>query len=363
MSRGAGPDEIKRAYRQAAMKFHPDRNPDDPEAEQRFKMSAEAYEVLSDPQKRQRYDRYGKEGLSGAGMHDFGHMGVEDIFSMFEDILGGGSFGGRRRSSRGVDLQTQVTMTLAEVATGAERTLEFSRRDHCDACSGTGATPGSKKRSCTTCGGYGKVEQSSGFGILLGRVVTLCPSCGGRGSVAVSPCRNCSGSGRAQKQRVLNVQIPAGIQDGQAVRVRGEGEPGDDGANRGDLHCYVRVEDHPFLDRQGNDLVCRVPLGFTQAALGSAVEVPTLTGKAELNVPRGTQHGQVFKLSGMGLPDIRTGRKGDELVQVLIEIPKRLNTEQERLLREFAETEDRTVLPESKRFFERVVEYFSGQES
>lgn len=362
VSQGAASDEIKRAYRQAALKYHPDRNPDDPDAETHFKEAAEAYEVLSDPQKRQRYDRFGKEGLSSAGMHDFGHMGVEDIFSMFEDILGAGPFGSRRRASRGVDLQTQVILSLAEVATGAERTLEFMRRDFCDACSGTGAAPGSKKRSCATCGGYGQVEQSTGFGILLGRVVTSCPTCRGRGSVVVTACGGCGGSGRAQKERVLTVQVPAGVHDGQAVRIRGEGEPGADGTTRGDLHCYVRIKEHPFLERQGNDLVCRMPVSFTQAALGSRVEVPTLTGKADLKIPRGTQHGQVFRLGGQGLPDIRSGRRGDELVQVMIEIPRKLNAGQEKLLRDFAETEDRTVLPESRGFFEKLVDYLSGDD-
>ncbi|UCG31714.1 MAG: molecular chaperone DnaJ [Phycisphaerales bacterium] len=367
VSRDAGPEEIKRAYRKGALKYHPDRNPDDPEAEARFKEMAEAYEVLSDPQKRQRYDRYGHAGLAGVGVHDFGHMGVEDIFSMFEDIFAGTPFGGRhagfgRRGARGVDLQTTVELTLAEVVTGAERTLEFERRDFCDECGGSGAAPGSEKRTCATCGGYGKVEQSTGFGILLGRVVTACPTCSGRGTLVVTPCKGCSGTGRAPKRRVLTVKIPPGIYDGQSVALRGEGEPSEDGTGRGDLHCYVRVAEHPFLERSRNDLVCRLPISFTQAALGAKIEVPTLTGKADLKIPRGAQHGQVFKLAGMGLPDLRSGRKGDELVQVLIEIPRKLNAEQEKLLRQFAETEDKTVLPESSGFFDKLVDYFSGQD-
>lgn len=366
VSRDAPPEEIKRAYRKAALKYHPDRNPDNAEAEAKFKETAEAYEVLSDPQRRRRYDQFGHAGMAGMGMHDFGHMGVEDIFSMFEDIFAGTPFGSRRaggfRGGRGVDLQTTVEITLAEVATGAERTLEFERRDFCDECGGSGAAPGSKKRTCPTCGGYGKVEQSSGFGILLGRMVTACPACQGRGTLVVTPCRRCAGAGRAPKPRVLTVKIPPGIHDGQSIALRGEGEPGEDGTMRGHLHCYVRVAEHPFLDRQNNHLVCRVPIGFTQAALGAKVEVPTLTGKAELKIPRGTQHGQVFKLAGLGLPDMRSGRKGDELVQVLVEIPKKLNTEQEKILRQFAETEDNTVLPESRGFFEKLVDYLSGQD-
>lgn len=359
VDRSASPDEIKRAYRKAALKYHPDRNKDDPEAETRFKEAAEAYEVLSDSQKRAHYDRYGHQGLSGAGMHDFSHMGVDDIFSIFSDIFGGG-FGGRRSASRGVDLQIEVELTFEEVATGAERTLEYDRRDFCDECTGSGAAAGSELRTCPSCGGYGQVEQASGFGSLFGRVVTTCPSCRGRGSLLVSPCKACRGSGRTVKKRVVTVQIPPGIHDGQAIRVRGEGEPGENGTTRGDVHCYVRVEQHRFFERNGNDLVCRMPISFTQAALGGTVKIPTLNGKAEVKIPKGTQHGHLFRLQNQGLPDLRSGRRGDEIVQVMIEIPKKLNKEQERLLREFAETEDKSVLPASKGFLEQVIDYLSG---
>lgn len=358
VSRDAAPEEIKKAYRRLAHKHHPDRNQGTPESEVKFKEAAEAYEVLSDPTKRSRYDQYGHAGLSGAGVHDFSRMHVDDIFSMFTDILGG--FGGGRRRSRGADLQAEVTISLADVATGTERSLEFSRRDFCESCGGNGAAPGSRREPCSTCGGYGQVEQTGGLGGLFGRVITACPACRGRGSTISAPCPGCSGSGRTIKQRIVTVQVPPGIQDGQAIRVRGEGEPGEDGSDRGDLHCYVRVSKHPFLERHGNDLVCRMPLSFTQAALGAQTEVPTLTGKADLKVPAGTQHGQVFRLRGMGLPDIRSGRKGDELVQVMIEIPTRLNKDQQQLLRDFAKTEDRSVLPESKGFFDRLMNYLGG---
>jgi len=364
VSRDASPDEIKRAYRKAALKYHPDRNKDDPEAERKFKEAAEAYEVLSDPEKRQRYDRYGHRGLSGVQMHDFTHMGVEDIFSMFEDIFGGSIFGGRaRRANRGVDLQTEIELTLSEVATGVERTLEFERNDYCDECGGSGAAPGSKRQTCATCGGYGQVERASGFGILFGRVVSTCPVCRGRGTVVTTPCAKCRGSGRYPKRRVLTVRIPPGAYDGAVVRVRGEGEPGENGSVRGDLHCYIRVAPHPFFERHGNDIVCRVPISFTQAALGAKIEVPTLTGRAEVAIPRGTQHGQVLRLVGQGLPDSRTGSRGDELVQILVEVPKKLTKRQEQLLREFAQTEDKSVLPESKGFFEKLKEYFANQEA
>ncbi len=361
VSRNASAEEVKKAYRKCALKYHPDRNRDDPDAEKKFKEAAEAYEVLGDQSKRARYDQFGHQGVSGGGMHDFTHMGADDIFSMFNDIFGG-AFGGRRTSRRrGADLQAEVQVTLREVATGADKELSFTRDDVCGECEGTGAAKGSERRNCTTCGGYGQVEQAGGFGGLFGRVVTNCPACHGRGTVVTTPCGRCRGSGKYPKKRVVNIKIPAGIHDGQAVRVRGEGEPGEPGTSPGDLHCYVRVQGHEFLERSNNDLVCPMPISFSQAALGARIEVPTLSGKAELTVPAGTQYGQVFRMTGLGLPDLRTGRSGDQLVQVLVEIPKRMTEEQERLLREFAATEDRSVLPESKGFFDRVVEYFSGQ--
>lgn len=359
IARDALPDQVKKAYRRQAHKYHPDRN-SDPGAEGKFKAAAEAYEVLADTAKRQRYDQFGHAGLSGTGVHDFSHMGAEDIFSMFTDIFSGAFGGGRHRRGRGADLKTEVELTLAEVLTGAERSIEFSLRDVCDSCGGTGAAVGSQRKTCETCGGYGQVEQAGGLGSLFGRVITSCPACQGRGSVIVAPCDACRGAGRVARKRTVTAQIPAGIHDGQAIRLRGEGEPGEDGADRGDLHCYIRVKPHPFLERHDNDLLCRMPLSFTQAALGAKVEVPTLAGKVELSVPHGTQHGQLFRLGGLGLPDIRFGRRGDEIVQILIEIPKELTKHQEELLRDFAGTEDRSVMPESKRFFEKLMDYFSG---
>ncbi len=359
IDRGAAPEQIKKAYRRLAYKFHPDRNKDDG-AEQRFKEAAEAYEVLADPTKRQRYDQHGHAGLSGVGVHDFSHMGVDDIFSMFTDIFGGSFGGGRRRQRHGADLQTEVELSLQNVLTETERTIEFGRRESCDQCGGSGAAPGSERRTCPTCGGYGQVEQTGGMGALFGRVITSCPSCQGRGSAVRTPCRACRGAGLVTKNRVVTVRIPAGIHEGQAIRVRGEGEPGENGAPRGDLHCYVRVKPHTFLERHNNDVICRMPISFSQAALGAKVEVPTLTGRAALTIPQGTQHGQTFRLGGQGVPDLRTGRRGDELVQVMIEIPRRLSKSQAALLREFAETEDKSVLPESKGFFDKLVDYFSN---
>jgi len=365
VERSAGGDEIKRAYRRIALRYHPDKNPDDADAERQFKECAEAYEVLSDAEKRARYDRYGHEGLRGVGMHDFSRMGFDDIFSMFDDIFGGGIFGGRRGrgpagASRGYDIETQITLTLQEVLTGVEKGIEFKRRDYCEHCGGRGSEPGHEPAACEQCGGQGQVARA-GMGGLF-RMVTTCPQCQGRGSRITHPCGQCQGTGRVVKNRMLSIRVPAGVRDGQAVRLANEGEPGTAGGGRGDLYCYVKVESHPFLLRNDDDLVVRVPIGFSQAALGATIEVPSLSGRKDMEIPAGTQHGTVLSIKGQGLPDIRTGRRGSLLVQVLVEIPKKLTKEQERLLRQFAKTEDKSVLPESRGFFDKLKDYFAGQE-
>ena len=357
VARDASGDQIKSAYRKLALKYHPDRNRD-PDAKGRFKEAAEAYEVLSDATKRARYDRYGHEGLSGVGMHDFSSMRTGDIFSIFGDIFGEAfGFGEGAGSARGYDLEASVELTLEEVATGVEKSLEFERQDICPQCSGSGAEPGSRRDTCHTCGGYGKVERQSGMGFFVSRVVTPCPTCQGRGYRVSTPCRKCGGRGRTAVQRVLNVKIPAGVHEGQAVRVRGEGEPGADGTRRGDLHCYVRVKPHAFFQRDGNHLVCPVPVSFTQAALGAESDVPTLSGHEPVTIAPGTQHGTVVRLSGQGLPDLRTSRRGDQLVVVAVEVPKKLTKRQKELLREFSDTEDKHVMPQSKGFFEKLADY------
>ena len=356
LQRAAGPDDIKRAYRRGALKFHPDNyRGDKAEAEGKFKELAEAYEVLSDPQKRQLYDRYGHDGLRGAGVHDFSSMGFGDIFSMFEDILGFGSGGRGRGAGRGYDLETVVSLTLEEVATGVDKTLEFERMDFCDACGGSGAKPGTEPKRCSTCGGYGQVEVSGGGFFSM---VRACPACGGRGTVIVDPCPDCRGSGRQKKQRVLTVHVPPGVADGQVVRMRGEGEAAEGGGMRGDLRCYVRVEAHPMLARAGADLVCQVPITFAQAALGADIDVPTLAGKETVRVPPATQPGDTIRIKRRGLPDRRTGRTGDQIVQVFIEVPRKLSDRQEQLLRDLADAENIDVLPARKGFFEKLKEYF-----
>ncbi len=360
VQRSATADEIKRSYRQAALKFHPDKNPGNKEAEHKFKECSEAYEVLSDPEKRKLYDAYGHDGLRGTAVHDYQHMETDDIFSIFNDILGGrsGGRGGRGRASRGYDLETQVVVTLQDVAKGCDREIDFTRQENCSLCNGTGAKEGSKRRICSTCGGQGKVAQR-GFGGMF-QMVTTCPSCLGQGSMVEKPCPQCDGAGLSPVKRTLKVHIPPGIHDGQAVGVRGEGELGEGGGHRGDLHVYVRVEEHPFFQRHENDLIVQVPVSIVQAALGAEVEVPTLFGKSSLHVQPGTQHGEVIKLKGLGLPDIQGGRQGNLLAHVLLEVPRKLSRKQEQLLREYASLEEQSVLPAQKNFFEKLKDYLVG---
>jgi molecular chaperone DnaJ len=366
----ASADDVKRAYRRLAIKYHPDKNPGDKDAEAKFKECAEAYEVLSDSDKRARYDQFGHAGLQGSGVHDFSRMNVEDIFGALnlEDIFGdlfGSGFGGRSRRTtargphRGYDLETVVELTLNDVASGVEKSIEFTRQDNCEDCSGSGSAKGSSPSKCPACGGSGQVAQAGLGGFF--QMVSTCPKCRGSGKVITNPCKTCRGSGKVPKKRLVTVKIPAGVHEGQSVRVAGEGEPGFYGGPRGDLYCYVRLKEHPFLQRDGVNLIAVVPISFTQAALGGIIEVPGLTSMKELKIPPGTQSGDVFRIKGQGLPDIRTKRSGDELVQVIIEIPKKLNSQQEELLRKFAETEDITVLPKSRGFFEKLKQYFNNK--
>jgi molecular chaperone DnaJ len=352
VERNASGEEIKRAYRRLAMKHHPDRNPGDAEAEAKFKECAEAYEVLSDSQRRAIYDKYGHAGLRETPGHDFRSMNVEDIFSMFNDIFGGGfmggGMGGRGRAGprgvpRGYDLETEVEITLEEVFNGAEREIEFKRLDVCQTCSGSGAKPGTEPSKCTTCGGVGQVIQT-GLGGMF-RMQTTCPHCRGRGKVVTERCANCRGNGRISVRRKLTVKVPAGILDGQIVRVQGEGEPpppemsqSGDGI-RGDLHVVVRVQDHERFERDGDDLLFAAPIAFTQMALGATVQVPSLDGPREVNIPPGTQHGEIFRIASAGLPNLRSGKRGDLIVVAQLVVPRKLNESQKKLLAEYARTE------------------------
>lgn len=364
IDRGAGEGDVKRAYRKLAMKHHPDRNPGDAEAETKFKESAEAYEVLSNAEKRRRYDQFGHAGLRGTSGHDFSHMDAGDIFSMFGDIFGeGGPFSGSRRRrgrqgpKRGYDLQTQTDVTLEEVWAGVEREIEFTRQDLCESCKGSGAAPGAEPVACVTCGGAGEVTQS-GLGGMF-RMVTTCPACAGAGKTIRDKCNTCLGDGRQPKKRVLKVKIPAGVHDGQAVRITREGEPGIHGGPYGDLHVVIRVKEHELFTREDDHLILKMPISFTQAALGATLSVPIIGSEHEITIKPGSQHGDMIRVPGKGLPNLRNGRFGDLVIILMIEVPKKLTDKQQDLLREFAETEDRSVMPHSKSFWDKIKSYIS----
>ena len=359
VSRTASSGEISTAYRKLAVKFHPDKNPGDQEALDRFKEASEAFEVLHDQEKRSLYDRYGHAGVNGGGSGGAQFTDVEDIFSafgdIFGDIFGGGGGRGRRRVRKGRDVRCDVTLTLEEAAAGVRKTVAFGRHEECETCGGSGAAEGASRETCSYCGGHGQVVQSAG----IVRVQTTCPACKGEGSSVSSPCKSCRGSGRQQKKVEVEVDIPAGVDDGMQVRITGQGEPSPQGGPPGDCYCFVSVKTHSLFERDGQHLICRVPITYPQAALGCELEVPTLKGKADLKIPAGTQSGKVFRLRGLGLEDPRVVGVGDLLVQVNIEVPKKLDDEQEKLLRQLAEVEHKNVAPERKGFFESVKEYLS----
>jgi molecular chaperone DnaJ len=358
VSRSATNGDISVAYRKLAIKYHPDKNPGDQDAIESFKEAAEAFEVLNDPDKRARYDRYGHAGLNGAGgAHHF--HDVEDIFSAFGDIFGD-LFGGRGRSRqhKGRDVRCDVTLTLKEAASGVTKKVEFQRHERCAKCEGSGAAKGSRREVCNYCRGQGRVIQSAG----IVRIQTTCPACHGEGSTVKQPCPSCRGSGQTLKKVTTEVQIPAGVDDEMRVRITGQGEPSANGGPPGDCYCFISVLPHPLFERDGQHLVCRVPITFSQAALGTTLEVPTLDGRGELEVPAGTQSGAVFKLGGKGMPDPRRRGLGDLLVQVVIEVPRKLSKEEQTLLRELAELEHKHVAPERKSFFAKLKDYFTTDE-
>ncbi|MBN2206388.1 MAG: molecular chaperone DnaJ [Candidatus Aminicenantes bacterium] len=350
VARDASPDEIKKAYRQAALRYHPDRNPGDKAAEERFKDAAQAYSVLADPDKRSLYDRFGAEGLRGADAGGF--PGFDStIFSDFEDILGnffGFSFGdlfgggaGRRRpaAQRGRDLAVEIALSLEEVAHGTEKQIQVARAEICPACRGGKAAPGTRPSRCPQCQGRGQVRSQQGFFVLS----RTCPRCAGRGEVIASPCPDCRGTGTQRQKRTLTIRIPAGVDDGTRLRLQGEGEAGDREDLQGDLYVITRVRTHPFFERTEQNLTCRIEIAFSQAALGIEVEIPTLEGNEILKIPAGTQPGEVIRLKGKGLRDLDGRRKGDLFVKVDVRVPDRLTKEQKALLRQLAETRGETL--------------------
>jgi molecular chaperone DnaJ len=361
VKRDASDKEIASAYRKLAVKYHPDANSGDAEAVAKFKEAAEAYEVLSDGEKRSRYDRFGHAASEqfGQQFHD-----VNDIFEAFGDIFSemfgsGGPRRGGRRVRRGANLRCDVRIDLEEAARGVTKTVEFARSTACETCTGTGSRPGSQRAQCRRCGGHGQIVQSAG----ILRVQTTCPTCQGAGSVITDPCDGCRGRGYVQGRVKLDVQIPVGIDDGMQIRLAGYGEPSPDGGPPGDAFCFVAVKKHRLFQRDGTHLILQMPITYSQAALGATIEVPTLSGPYSLEIPPGSASGEVFRIRGRGMPDLRGGPHGDLHVQTFIEVPKRLSSEQERLLRELAEVEQAEVSPHRKSFLERIRDYFTPSES
>ncbi len=360
--------EISASYRKLALKYHPDKNPGDEECVTLFKECAEAYEVLSDSDKRSRYDRYGHAGVDGPGGRGAHFNDVNDIFqafgdifgdSMFGDIFGGGRGRGGRRQARGADIRCDVTLDLLEAARGVTKTVTFTHHRKCKECDGSGARPGTKPEKCKYCAGHGQVIQSSG----IFRVQTTCPACHGAGSVIKTPCVECDGNGLVSERVEREVTIPAGVDSQTRLRLSNEGDSSPQGGQPGDAYVFIEVREHPLFHRDGQNLICSMPISYSQASLGATVEVPTLDGPEEMKIPAGTQPGDVFKLRGRGMPDPRRRGTGDLLVQVHLEVPKNLTPRQQELLRELAKEEHANVSPQQKSFFEKLRDYFVPDET
>jgi len=361
VSQDAGEDEIKRAYRKLAFENHPDRNPDDPEAEARFKEAAEAYDVLRDPEKRRRYDQFGHSGMGDNGFSGF--SSTEDIFGAFSDIFGeffgfSGAAGrqGRNRPQAGADLRYAMTISFRDAARGTEVDLKLPKDVPCSDCDGSGAKPGSKPEICPQCGGRGSVQQAQGFF----RISVPCPVCHGHGQLISDPCETCGGRGVQRVTKDLKVRIPAGVDDGSRLRLRGEGEPGVNGGPPGDLFVDIRVEPDKLFRRQGRDLVVTQDIGFVQAALGDKIEVPTLDDPVTVDVPRGTQNGEVFRIKGLGFPHLGSSHKGDLLVEVRVLTPVKLSKRQEELLQEFQSLEEQKFGTKARNFFKKAKDKVMG---
>ena len=346
--RSASAEEIKKAYRQLALKYHPDRNPGDRDAEASFKEAAEAYEVLRDPDKRRVYDQYGHEGLQGTGFRGFSNF--DDIFSSFSDIFGevfgfsSGRRSQRRRPTRGADLRYDAVITLEEAAAGTETEIEIPKTEVCDRCQGTGAEPGTSPEACGICGGRGQVYRTQGFFTIS----TTCAHCRGTGQVIPKPCKTCRGAGTITRRKQIKVKIPPGVDTGATMRVSGEGEAGDLGGPPGDLYVFIEVKPHETFVRQGDDLYLETTISFVQAALGTTIKVPTLDGEIDLDIRPGTQPGEIYTIKDKGIKHLRAGGHGSLNVGVRVEIPRKLDKEQEELLRRFAETTKDTVKKTSR---------------
>ncbi|MED5526565.1 molecular chaperone DnaJ [Gallaecimonas pentaromativorans] len=370
VERGTDEKDIKRAYKKLAMKYHPDRNPGDAEAEAKFKEVKEAYEILTDSDKRAAYDRYGHAGvdpnMGGGGGFGGGAGGADfaDIFGdVFGDIFGGGRRGGGRQQARGADLRYNMELSLEEAVRGVSKEIKVPTFAPCDVCDGSGAKPGTSAKTCSTCNGIGQVQMRQGFFA----VQQTCPTCGGSGKEITDPCDKCHGQGRVQKTKTLSVKIPAGVDTGDRIRLAGEGEAGQFGAPAGDLYVQVHVKDHGIFVRDGNNLYCEMPISFTTAALGGEIEVPTLDGRVKLKVAEGTQTGRMFRLRGKGVKSVRSGAIGDLMVKTVVETPVSLTSEQRELLEQLEKTlageSAKRHKPKAEGFFDSVKRFFDDLSS
>ena len=361
VSRSAPVEEIKTSYRKLAMKYHPDRNPGNAEAEESFKEISQAYDILIDADKRAAFDRYGYAAFQGAG----GGAGFHDPFDLFREVFGSGGGGifehffgggsGGADQARGADLRYDLEIKLEEAARGVEKEIEIGKTGRCSACGGSGGGPGAHLHTCPTCRGRGQVIASRGFF----QVAQPCPRCHGAGEMFDHPCKVCRGDGRAEATTRIKLKIPAGIEDGSRLRSSGNGEAGVRGATSGDLYVVIHIREHSIFARDGDDLFCEMPVSFVTAALGGEINVPTLEGKAALKVPAGTQNGTVFKLRGKGMPHLRGSGQGQLLVRAVVEVPTKLTAEQRRKLEEFAESCGEQNAPMTRSFLERAKEFFS----
>ena len=368
LNKGASDDEIKKAYRQNAKKYHPDLHPGDKAAEEKFKEVNEAYEVLSDKEKKARYDQFGHAGVDpnyGAGAGGYGGnpfnggIDIDDIFSSFFCCFGGNRGRSANRPQRGSDVNAAVTITFEEAAKGCKKTINFNSVDNCDSCHGTGAEPGTQAKTCSACGGSGRVtvNQRTPFGTV--QTQRSCDACHGTGKVIEHPCHKCNGSGRHRKNHTVDVSIPAGIKDQMMLNVSGHGNAGYNGGPKGDLHVTVNVKNHNLFERRGDDVWCDLTITLTQAVLGSEVVVPTLDGKVNYSIHEGTQPNDVFRLKGRGIPHLGGRGKGDQYCRVVVEIPKNLNNKQKELIRQFESTTTEKNYAKRKNFFDKLKDFFN----
>ncbi|SEM49237.1 molecular chaperone DnaJ [Stigmatella aurantiaca] len=357
VQKGVNPQELKSAFRKVALQYHPDRNPGNNEAEEKFKEASEAYEVLSDPERRARYDRFGHAGGGAEGFGGgFQNVNINDIFGdIFGEIFGGARGGrGRGGTGRGADLRYNLEISFEEAAFGCRPKVPIPRPKKCETCTGSGSKSGAAPKPCGTCGGSGEVRFTQGFFA----VSRTCADCNGTGAFIPDPCPKCKGAGKVPSEEVLEVAIPAGVDNGTRVRLSGMGEPGDRGGPAGDLYVTVIVREHPLFQREDYEVFCEVPISFTQAALGAKIDVPTLDGKVKMTVPAGTQSGKVFRLRGKGIPHLHSQQRGDQHVRVILETPTELSARQRELLEKFAEEAGEETHPHSKSFFAKVKELF-----